>query len=60
VRSTAEDVAVMLAYADRVIIIPGWPCGRAGSACSRLADELREARRRRQYAIHPVAGRTRP
>jgi NAD(P) transhydrogenase subunit beta len=54
-----EDVAVMLAYADRVIIVPGY-----GLAVAQAQHQLRELVEQLQardievdYAIHPVAGR---
>ena len=60
VRSTTpEDVAVMLAYADRVIVVPGYglAVAQAQHAVRELADELEQRGVDVQYAIHPVAGR---
>jgi proton-translocating NAD(P)+ transhydrogenase subunit beta len=60
VRSTTpEDVAVMLAYADRVIIVPGYglAVAQAQHAVRELADELEKRGVDVKYAIHPVAGR---
>jgi NAD(P) transhydrogenase subunit beta len=60
VRSTTpEDVAVMLAYADRVIIVPGYglAVAQAQHAVRELADELEKRDVDVKYAIHPVAGR---
>jgi len=56
---TAEDVAVMLAYADRVIIVPGYglAVAQAQHAVRELADELEKRGVDVKYAIHPVAGR---
>ena len=57
--ATAEDVAVMLAYADRVIIVPGYglAVAQAQHAVRELADELEKRGVQVKYAIHPVAGR---
>jgi NAD(P) transhydrogenase subunit beta len=57
--TTAEDVAVMLAYADRVIVVPGYglAVAQAQHAVRELADELEQRGVEVKYAIHPVAGR---
>jgi NAD(P) transhydrogenase subunit beta len=60
VRSTTpDDVAVMLAYARRVVIVPGY--GLAVAQAQHTARELGDALESRgvdvRYAIHPVAGR---
>jgi H+-translocating NAD(P) transhydrogenase subunit beta len=57
--TTAEDVAVMLAYAQRVIIVPGYglAVAQAQHAVRELADELEKKGVDVKYAIHPVAGR---
>jgi H+-translocating NAD(P) transhydrogenase subunit beta len=57
--ATAEDVAVMLAYADRVIVVPGYglAVAQAQHAVRELADELEQRGVDVEYAIHPVAGR---
>jgi proton-translocating NAD(P)+ transhydrogenase subunit beta len=57
--TTPEDVAVMLAYADRVIIVPGYglAVAQAQHAVRELADELEKRGVEVKYAIHPVAGR---
>jgi proton-translocating NAD(P)+ transhydrogenase subunit beta len=56
---TAEDAAVMLAYAKRVVIVPGY--GLAVAQAQHAVRELAELLERRgvdvKYAIHPVAGR---
>jgi NAD(P) transhydrogenase subunit beta len=60
VRSTTpEDVGVMLAYADRVIVVPGYglAVAQAQHAVRELADELEKRGVDVKYAIHPVAGR---
>jgi NAD(P) transhydrogenase subunit beta len=57
--ATAEDVAVMLAYADRVIVVPGYglAVAQAQHSVRELADELEQRGVDVKYAIHPVAGR---
>jgi H+-translocating NAD(P) transhydrogenase subunit beta len=57
--TTVEDVAVMLAYADRVIIVPGYglAVAQAQHSVRELADELEKRGVDVKYAIHPVAGR---
>jgi proton-translocating NAD(P)+ transhydrogenase subunit beta len=57
--TTPEDVAVMLAYADRVIIVPGYglAVAQAQHAVRDLATELEKKGVDVRYAIHPVAGR---
>ena len=57
--TTPDDVAVQLAYADKVIFVPGFGLAQA-QAQRELADlsELLKARGVEiEYAIHPVAGR---
>jgi len=57
--TTAEDVAVMLAYAQRVVIVPGYglAVAQAQHAVRDLAGELEKRGVDVRYAIHPVAGR---
>jgi NAD(P) transhydrogenase subunit beta len=57
--ASAEDVGVLLAYADRVIIVPGYglAVAQAQHAVRELADELEKRGVDVKYAIHPVAGR---
>jgi NAD(P) transhydrogenase subunit beta len=57
--TTPEDVAVMLAYAHRVIIVPGYglAVAQAQHAVRELATELEKRNVEVVYAIHPVAGR---
>ncbi len=54
-----EDVGTMLAYARRVIIVPGYglAVAQAQHAARELADELEKRGVEVEYAIHPVAGR---
>ena len=57
--SSAEDVAVLLGYAQKVIIVPGY--GLAVAQGQHTVAELQQALEARgievEYAIHPVAGR---
>jgi len=57
--TTPEDVAVMLAYAHRVIVVPGYglAVAQAQHAVRELATELEKKGVDVTYAIHPVAGR---
>ncbi len=57
--TTPEDVAVMLAYARRVIVVPGYgmAVAQAQHAVRELADELGRRGVDVRFAIHPVAGR---
>ena len=57
--ASAEDVAVMLAYAQRVIVVPGYgmAVAQAQHDVRKLADELSRRGVEVRYAIHPVAGR---
>jgi proton-translocating NAD(P)+ transhydrogenase subunit beta len=56
---TAEDVAVMLAYAHKVVFVPGYglAVAQAQHDVRALADLLEEKGVEVSYAIHPVAGR---
>ena len=57
--ATVTDVATMLAYADRVIVVPGYglAVAQAQHTVRELADMLEERGVDVKYAIHPVAGR---
>src|SRR3954451_12243455 len=57
--TSANDVATMLAYADKVIIVPGYglAVAQAQHAVQELAQELEKRKIEVSYAIHPVAGR---
>jgi NAD(P) transhydrogenase subunit beta len=60
VRSTsADDVAIQLTYADKVVIVPGYgmAVAQAQHAVRELTDELEKRGVEVAFAIHPVAGR---
>jgi NAD(P) transhydrogenase subunit beta len=56
---TPEDIAVLLSYASRVVIIPGYGLAVAQGqhVLRELAEELEAKGIEVFYAIHPVAGR---
>ena len=57
--TTADDVAIMLTYARRVVVVPGY--GLAVAQAQHDVRQLAELLEKRgvdvRYAIHPVAGR---
>ncbi len=55
----AQDAAIKLAYADSVVIVPGYglAVAQAQHAIKEVADELESRGVPVSYAIHPVAGR---
>ncbi len=55
----ADDVAAMLAYANQVIVVPGYgmAVAQAQHSIRELADQLEKKGVDVKYAIHPVAGR---
>jgi NAD(P) transhydrogenase subunit beta len=57
--ASAEDVAVMLAYAHKVVFVPGYglAVAQAQHDVRALADLLEAKGVEVTYAIHPVAGR---
>ena len=57
--TSADDVAVMLAYASKVIFVPGYgmAVAQAQHSVKALADQLEKRGVKVLYAIHPVAGR---
>jgi NAD(P) transhydrogenase subunit beta len=57
--TTPEDLAVLLAYSQQVIFVPGYglAVARAQHEVKELADQLKQRGVRVLYAIHPVAGR---
>ncbi|MDQ6942883.1 MAG: NAD(P)(+) transhydrogenase (Re/Si-specific) subunit beta, partial [Candidatus Eremiobacteraeota bacterium] len=56
---SADDVAAMLAYANEVIVVPGYgmAVAQAQHSIRELADQLEKKGIEVKYAIHPVAGR---
>ena len=54
-----QDAAIALAYADSVVIVPGYglAVAQAQHAVKEMADELEKRGVTVSYAIHPVAGR---
>ena len=56
---SANDVAIMLGFAGKVILVPGYglAVAQAQSTLRELADLLAEKGIEVDYAIHPVAGR---
>jgi NAD(P) transhydrogenase subunit beta len=57
--STPEDLAVLLAYARKVVIVPGYglAVAQAQHTIRELSDELKKRGVEVFFAIHPVAGR---
>jgi NAD(P) transhydrogenase subunit beta len=55
----AQDAAIKLAYADSVVIVPGYglAVAQAQHALKEVADQLEKRGIAVNYAIHPVAGR---
>jgi H+-translocating NAD(P) transhydrogenase subunit beta len=55
----AQDAAIKLAYADSVVVVPGYglAVAQAQHAIKEVADELEKRGVPVSYAIHPVAGR---
>jgi NAD(P) transhydrogenase subunit beta len=58
-RATPDDVAISLAYAENVMVVPGYglAVAQAQHAVRDLANALEERGINVEYAIHPVAGR---
>ena len=58
-RATPEDVAISLAYASSVVVVPGYglAVAQAQHALKELENELTKRGVEVRYAIHPVAGR---
>ena len=54
-----EDIAILLGYAGKVIIVPGYglAVAQAQHTLRELVDELTSRGTEVDYAIHPVAGR---
>jgi NAD(P) transhydrogenase subunit beta len=57
--ATADDVAIMLAYARQVVVVPGYglAVAQAQHTIRELADLLAARGVEVKYGIHPVAGR---
>jgi len=57
--TTAEDVAIMLSYARKVVFVPGYglAVAQAQHDCRALGELLEERGVDIKYGIHPVAGR---
>jgi NAD(P) transhydrogenase subunit beta len=57
--TTPEDVAVMLAFARKVVVVPGYgmAVAQAQHDVRQLAEQLEQRGVDVNYAIHPVAGR---
>ncbi len=57
--ATTEDVAMMLQYAESVVIVPGYglAVAQAQHQVRELSDILKSNSTSIKYAIHPVAGR---
>ncbi len=55
----AQDAAISLAYADSVVIVPGYglAVAQAQHAVKEMGNELEKRGVEVRYAIHPVAGR---
>ncbi|MBV8583105.1 MAG: NAD(P)(+) transhydrogenase (Re/Si-specific) subunit beta [Candidatus Eremiobacteraeota bacterium] len=58
-QASADDVAIMLAYANKVVFVPGYgmAVAQAQHSVKALADQLEKRGVKVLYAIHPVAGR---
>ena len=56
---TLEDAAVQLAFARRVVIVPGYgmAAAQAQQAVRELAEQIEARGGEVRYAVHPVAGR---
>src|SRR6478752_7595609 len=59
IRPIADDAAIQLAYASKVIIVPGYglAAAQAQHGVAELAKTLEDRGIEVSYAIHPVAGR---
>jgi len=57
--ASVEDAAILLSYAQQVIIVPGYgmAVAQAQHQVRELADQLQEKGVTVKFAIHPVAGR---
>ncbi len=57
--ANATDVAIMMRYAQNVMVVPGYgmAVAQAQKTCKELDDVLHKYNVNVKYAIHPVAGR---
>ena len=57
--TSPDDTAILLSYAEKVIIVPGYglAVAQAQHQVRELADVLQERGVEVKYAVHPVAGR---
>ena len=57
--TSASDAAIQMAYANQVVIVPGYglAVAQAQHAIKEVGDELEKRGVTVNYAIHPVAGR---
>ncbi len=57
--TTADDTAILLVYAEKVIFVPGYglAVAQAQHQVRELADQLQSRGVEVKYAVHPVAGR---
>ncbi|MGB1048324.1 MAG: NAD(P)(+) transhydrogenase (Re/Si-specific) subunit beta, partial [Rhodothermales bacterium] len=57
--TSADDVAILLSYASKVIFVPGYgmAVAQAQHAVRELAEELAKKDVEVKFAVHPVAGR---
>lgn len=57
--TSADDVAILLSYANKVIFVPGYgmAVAQAQHAVRELAEELAKKDVEVKFAVHPVAGR---
>lgn len=57
--TSAEDLAIQVAYASKVVIVPGYglAVAQAQHICKEVATKLEERGVQVKYGIHPVAGR---
>jgi NAD(P) transhydrogenase subunit beta len=56
---SADDAAILLSYADKVVVVPGYgmAVAQAQHVVRELADLLQDKGVTVKYAVHPVAGR---